>query len=352
MTKNIPLNKKYELTVADAADSKAIKNLFESIDYPLSIDIQFRRGDDPYRSFIEEDDGATVVLVREIETQKVIGMGACSCHKIWLNGEKKRGAYLNSLKLLPEHRRISTILPKAFKVMFDLTRNETDIYYATILEQATSTRKMFEKKRSYMPEYTKQEPYTTFFFSPSGKTYGMELEKGTVAGLDEFYEERLKNYNLAPLSRKINGIKDEDFIVWRKNGKILASCAVLNNQHNKNYYLNGYNGILKYLSHLPINFFGYPKPPKAGKTVNNASLSMLLFDESVTVKERAKFIKAASSYAQKYDFLMVGLAKNDISYEAFNKIRHIKYSSIIYTINENLPKNITGRPIYSDVAFM
>lgn len=346
------LNEKYELTVADANDSKAIKNLFESINYPLAIDLQFRRGDDPYRSFIEEDDGATIILLKETETQKVVGMGACSFHKIWLDGEKKRGAYLNSLKLLPEHRRNGIYIPKAFAMMFDLSRNETDIYYATILEQATSTRKMFEKKISFMPEYTKQELYTTFFFAPSKKNYGLELEKGNVAGLDEFYEERLKNYNLAPLSRKINGIKDEDFIVWRKNGKILASCAVFNNQNNKNYYLNGYNGILKYLSHFPINILGYPKLPKSGKTVNNASLSMLLFDESVTVSERAKFIKAASSYAKKYDFVMVGLAKNDFSYQAFNRIKHIKYNSIIYTINENLPQYITGRPIYFDVAFM
>ena len=346
------LNDKYELVLAEACDSEAIKYLFENSGYPYAIDLQFGRGDDPYRSIMEEDDGAIVVLLKETSTQKVVSMGVCSFHKIWLNGEKKRGAYLNSLKILPEHRKGAIFISKAFEMVFELSRNDTDIYYAAILEQASSTRKMFEKKRSNMPEYVKQDLYTTFCFKPSGRLHGMELEKGNVDGLDDFYEKCLKNYNLAPLNRNINGIKDEDFIVWRKNGKIIAACAVFNNKNNKNYWLNGYNGILKYIYHIPVHYLGYPKFPRPGSIVNIASLSMLMFDENVTVKERAKFIKAASYYAKQYDVLMVGLAQNDISYEAFSKIKHIKYSSIIYTINENKSKNLTNRSIYSDVAFM
>lgn len=343
----------YEIFIADKNDSPAIKKLFEKTSYPHLIDLQFRRGDYPYRSFMAEDKGADIMLVKDTAADTIIGMGACSYHDVLIDNEIKRGAYINGLKILPEYqKRYITLLPSAIKSMFDLTMDKTDIYYATVLEQAVSTQKTFEKKRSFMPVFDRQCTYTSFLFKPFRKTYGLELEKGNVNGLDDFYEKNLCKYNFAPVTRHINGACDDNYITWRKNGKILAACVILNNQSYKNYYLNGYNGIFRLISHLPTKLMGYPAFPKPGCSVDNVSLSMLMFDESLTSKDKSMFIKAASSYAADHDVVMTGIADNDPSYEAFNYIKHIKYSSILYTVNPGEVITADNRPIYIDVAYM
>lgn len=343
----------YELSIAAKDDSGSIKELFEKTSYSHLIDLQFRRGDDPYSSFMNEDNGATVILARNPDNHELIGMGACSYHDILINGEVKRGAYINGLKILPQYQKqYITLLPNAVRYMFENTNEYTDIYYATVLLQAKSTQSLFEKKRSFMPYFQKQCVYTSFLFSPSRKTYGLKLEKGNVENLDEFYKENLAGYNFAPLSRHLNGAKDEDFITWRKDGKILASCVIFNNQKNKNYYLNGYGGIFKILSHFPTRLFGYPKLPKPGRTVDNVSLSMLMFDKNLSAKDKAHFICTASSFAKEHNVITVGISDNDPSYESFRYIRHIKYSSILYTLNRKDIIKADNKPIYIDISYM
>ncbi|MEG1947194.1 MAG: hypothetical protein RR139_08875 [Lachnospiraceae bacterium] len=345
-------SKEYEFTLATAEDNEAIKNLFEHTNYKSVLDLQFRRGTDPFASFMQEDAGAVVMLLKHKITKDIIAMGACSFHEVYINGEIKRGAYLNGLKILPEYQQILSMMPLAFQTIQEATQSRTDLYYATILQPAKNLQQIFEKKRRNMPIYQKQCLNTAFIISPAHSTKGLHLEKGNVDGLDDFYEKHLINYNLAPVNRKMHGVCDEDFITWRENGTIIAACAVLNNQSTKNYFLNSYNGILKPLSHFPTRLLGLPAPPKTGESVNNASLSLLLFDESVDIPSRARFMKAASSFAREYDMIMIGLNDTDPTYHAFDKMIHLKYNSYLYTVNWGEVQNINNRPIYLDVAYI
>lgn len=343
---------KYEIAIATENDSDTIKYLFEHTSFNNLIDLQFRRGDNPYKSFMEEDAGAVIILLKDNATGKAIGMGACSFHDIYLNGEIKRGGYLNGLKILPEYRTKLRYLPQTFQLMNEVTKDQTDIYYATVLQLAKDVQNSFEKKRKSMPTYAKQCIYTSFLFNCASNTRGLNLEKGNVSGLDSFYEKRLCQYNLAPVKKDIHGLRNEDFITWRDNGKILASCAIINNQSMKNYFLKGYSGIVKFIAHFPMKLIGLPPFPKVGKTVDNLCISMLMFDDDVDLASRARFIRAASSFAKGCDVVTLGLTDTDPTYRAFKKISHIKYSSYLYTINYDEIQNVNSRPVYLDVTYM
>lgn len=343
---------KCELVIAGAEDSDAMQALFEQTSYNHSVDIQFRRGENPYTSFVEEDAGAVVLLAKEIQSGKTIGMGACSFHEIYINGTVKRGGYLNGLKLLPGHSESLRQLVFGFQQINALTKDQVDLYYATILQQAESVQRNFEKKRKSMPVYEKQCVFTSFLFKPACGTLGLHLEKGRTDGLDDFYEERLCHYNFAPVSRKRNNLCDEDFITWRENGKILASCAIYNNQSKKNYLVKGYKGILRLLPYAPTKLIGLPSFPKPGSVINNATLSLLLFDESVDLSSRQRFIRAASSFAKEYACVTLGLTDTDDTYAAFHQIRHMKFSSYFYTIHYDAIQSTNNRPIYLDIAYM
>ena len=341
----------YELVKAGPDDTEAIRKLYESISYGGPIDIQFRRGADPYSSLMNEGADAEILLLKSKKSGETIGMGACVINDIYYDGEKKRGGYLNGLKLLPEYQKKVLEGPRAFAYMHKLIQDKTDICYASMLKGAVKTQKMFEKVRRSMPRYVRQCTYTTFCFLPARTAKGLQLERGNTAGLNAFFNRLMPKYNLSPAA-KINSIEDKDFITWRADGKIMAACAIHNEQKVKNYYLNGYSGVFRMLRYLPTRIFGFPSFPKEKETINHATISMLLFDDDVSVNDRARFIKAASSYAREYDMCMVGLAYNDITYSAFKKIRHIKFSSYVYTINWDEPQDLTSRPIYLDISLM
>ena len=344
-------HRQFEIVRATPADSADIRRLFENIRYDAAIDLQFRRGNDPYRSFQEEDDGAVVLLLKETATGRTVGMGAASFHRVYLGGEVRRSAYLNGLKLLPEYHRRLRVLPEAFCRLREETQGESDICYAAVLRHNTPVQRLFERPHRSLPRFEKQGLYTSFLFSPSRKS-GLPLEKGGAAGLDAFYARWLPEYDLAPLNRYMPGLTDEDFIIWQEGGRILAACALLDDRRNKNYYLNGYHGAYRLLSKLPTRLLGYPAVPKVGQTVNNVSLSMLLFDPTVDTAGRAQFIRSASFFAKGHEVVMVGLAENDPTYQAFRGLRHVPYSSFLYTVDMGGEMKLGDRPVYLDVAYM
>lgn len=214
-----------------------------------------------------------------------------------------------------------------------------------------SVQHLFEKPHRSLPWFEKQGLYTSFLISP-GRKSGLPLEKGGAAELDAFYARWLPMYDLAPLNRNMAGLTDEDFIVWREGGRILAACALLDDRRNKNYYLCGYSGAFRILPGLPTRLLGYPAVPKTGQTVDSVSLSMLLFDPAVDTAGRAHFIRSASSFARGHEVVMVGLAENDPTYQAFRRLRHVPFSSILYTVDMGGEMKLGARPIYLDVAYM
>ena len=149
-------NRQFEIVRATPADSADIRRLFENIRYDAAIDLQFRRGNDPYRSFQEEDDGAVVLLLKETATGRTVGMGAASFHRVYLGGEVRRSAYLNGLKLLPEYHKRLRVLPEAFCRLREETQGESDICYAAVLRHNTPVQRLFEKPHRSLPRFEKQ----------------------------------------------------------------------------------------------------------------------------------------------------------------------------------------------------
>lgn len=160
-------NKVCEMVTAEPSDEQGIKELFEQLSYNLKIELQFQRGKNPYWSYMQEDKGAVIILCKLKETGQIVGIGACSFHHIYLDGEQKRGGYLNGLKILPEYYGFGRYISKAFDAMKKCVDGKADVYYVSILSDAIETQKIFEKTRANMPQYSRQCLYTSFMFRPA-----------------------------------------------------------------------------------------------------------------------------------------------------------------------------------------
>ena len=186
-------NRQFEIVRATPADSADIRRLFENIRYDAAIDLQFRRGNDPYRSFQEEDDGAVVLLLKETATGRTVGMGAASFHRVYLGGEVRRSAYLNGLKLLPEYHRRLRVLPEAFCRLREETQGESDICYGT-----TRRCSVCLKSRTVPCRDLKSRGCIPRFCSPRAERAGCRWKRAVRQGWTHFTPAGCQSTTLRP----------------------------------------------------------------------------------------------------------------------------------------------------------
>ena len=340
----------FRFLIAGPEHTEIIKKMYESISYDGPIDIQFRRGDDPYHSVVSESDDHVILLCRSERDGKYIAMGICSIYKAYLDGEIKRVGYLNGLKILPEYRKKMTILPRGFAALHEVLDGRVDLCFASMLRSAAENQKMFEKRRSFMPAYVRQCEYTSYLFRPARRD-GIGLCHGFSEKLNEFYKLNAPKYNLRPV-HPVSEITDNDWLYWEKDGRIAAACAVFDETENKNYYLNRYNGVMRTLSHFPTKLIGLPAFPKEHSIADTVTMSMLLFDDSLDLPERRRFILSASSYARDHNICILGLTDSGDTYKVFRSIPNVPFGSYLYTIDWGRDSDITGRRVFCDTALM
>ena len=240
------------------------------------------------------------------------------------------------------------------------TAEYNPFYYTTILQSNEPAIKMLEKRRKGMPPYIYLGQYTVFCLGAGGKqkSASFYFKRGYTDELSAFYKENLPKYNLSSKNEWLYGLKKDDFYYLQSSdGKILASCAIWNQQSYKQYVISGYDGIYKAFSHLPIGLLGFPTMPKAGTSANYASIAALIIpDENRDIARL--FLKSVLSEAKKYDFIMLGLFENHPLLNIVQKLRHIKYKSRLYAVDysgnesEHLISGLDNRPIMLEVGLL
>ncbi len=353
-------NKSWELSIAEQEDSAGIQKVFDDGSFGGGISVKFSRYPDPYRSFWNEGEHIVMPIVKDIETNEILGVGGCVIRRAHVNGILQNTGYLTGLKILQSHqRKINCIVP-AYKLLAEKTAAFNPFYYTTILKSNENAIKLLEKRRKNMPPYIYIGEYTVFCLGTGGRTKsgGYTFSRGHTPSLSAFYKEHLPKYNLSPGDEWLYGLKSDDFYYLQSpDGKILAACALWNQQSYKQYTISGYSGVYKMLSHLPIGLLGYPVMPKPGESANYASIALLIV-ENENFDIARLFLKLVLSEARNYDFVMLGLFNNHPLMDVIEKIRHIKYQSRLYAVDysenesERLLSGLDNRPVMLEVGLL
>lgn len=345
-------NDRYTLRLAEHDDAAGIKKVFESGEFPGGISIQFLRGEDPFTSLQNDGDKAIVLIIVDTITNEIIAVGACIIRKAYVNGGIKNVGYLTGLKVLPQYHRKVSIIPKAYEFLYQVTKDDIDLYYTTILTDNIPAQKLLEKKRKNMPEYKYIGNYTVYCMGTGKKRNNLDIECGNIKDLDEFYSKCLPNNNLSPINRNLFGLQNSDFYTLRQDGEIIIACAVWNQQDYKQYLLKSYSGVYKAISKLPTRYLGYPPFPKSNRLINYASISLLSCNRDVDHKIVQEFVEKVIEKSTDYDLIFLGMFE-DCKYNIiFNKIKHVKYKSRLYEVKWNEESGKLQQPINLEVGLL
>ncbi len=353
------LNDKYEICLAQPSDADQLLTLYECGDFKGAVSVLYTRRPDPIASLMKEGERAVIPIVRDLENDVIVGMGACIIRKAYVNGEIRNTGYLTGLKGLPNYRKRVPAISQTYSYLHNETKADVDLYYTTILKENTAVQKMLEKKRKTMPEYRRIGEYTVYCFRTGGKgkpktrSNGWTLERASLEELAGLDIQNPAGYNLTPADRALHGLTDDD--VWflkDHEGKVAAACALWSQTSWKQYIVTGYGGIFKWLQKLPLKWTGYPDLPEAGVPVNYAAVTLLMVrDGDLAAAEQ--LIAMAAQRASAYDFLMLGLFENHPLRAVMEKRKCIKYGSILYTVHwEDNGLDLDERPVSLEIGLL
>lgn len=328
-------NDKFEISLAKPEDAAQLLRIYECDDFNGNISVLFTRRPDPFNSLLNEGEKVVIPTVKDKENGIIVGMGACVIRKAYINGEVKNVGYLTGLKGLPEYRKRVPYIIQVYRFLYELTKDDVDIYFTTILKENTEVQKMLEKKRKNMPEYRSMGEYTVYCFKTgtSLRENDYTLEMGNISELETQRNGGPASFNFSPVNVRLHGLRDDDIYILRNHyGNVVASCAVWNQQSYKQYVITKYNGIYRYLKRIPLKIIGYPSFPQENVPANYGSISLLTVkDNNPLLAEH--FIRRVAEKSLNYEFLVLGLFENHPYISFMDRLKSVKYQSRAYTVH-------------------
>ena len=345
-------NDKIELRAAVPGDMDGIRKVFLSGKFDGEFCVQFLREPDPLVSLRHDGDSVVMIVMEYVSTREIIAVAGCVIRREYAGGTVRRIGYLTGLKILPEYQKKVYCIADGYQLIRDLTKEDVDIYYTTILSSNSGAIKLLEKKHKRMPSYHFLGEYTTYCIKGGGK------ERGTLTGLtaqerETLYQGKvLPGLDFSPSGTALYQLKDQDFIALRgRDNEILAACAIYDQQAYKKYVISGYNRKYKLLSKLPTRWLGFPAFPKENSELNYASVAFLYVKDHDPELGR-KFLRAAAAHSSRYEILLAGLFENNTDQEIFASYKHVKFKSRLYEVTWEEPQYQPGNPVGLEVSLL
>lgn len=320
-------NDRYTLRFAEEADNDGIREIFESGSFDGRISVQYLRGPRPLDSFRRDGEEARILVICDNKYGRIAAVGGAVLRREYVNGTPEMCAYLTGLKIHRDYRYKIIFLPKAYQ-FFHENVPDCRLYYTTILDDNHTAISLLEKGHRNMPFYHYLGHYTTYCFHGGRKL--LEVETGNTEGFDGLMQSHFSTRSLTPVDYGCLGFGENTFYCVREHGEIQACCFVGNQQGHKQYKMSSYGGVYKLLSHLPTDWFGYPKFPRSGSEIHFGVVSYLYVKDD-DEKFCSDFLRSVAAQTD-FSLLIWGGYENNPLCRALDGMKTVHYGSRLYSV--------------------
>jgi hypothetical protein len=339
-----------EYRLAQPSDDEELRRIVRESPFPGAISLSLEREPNYFlASAIEGMFHQTLVLC-ELKTGEVIGMGDRSVRPRWLNGCVQDIGYFSGLRGREKYRQglaAARFLGEGFEGMRELHKDyRASFYLLSIVADNDIARRILNSKLSYYPHL---HPYTRMFaytIQPARvkKESRIKITRGSLdlipaivdclarSGMrTQFAPHWTRDTLLSPLTP---ALIIEDFFLAVSGDRVVGCLALWDQQSFKQSVIRGYSGtIARYrkIINLLSPLGGWPILPEVGTRLNHCYACFLAVDnddpEIFSALLRALYNEAAR---RKYDYFMLGLAEGNPFHPIVKSYRPITYESQIY----------------------
>jgi hypothetical protein len=283
----------------------------------------------------------------------IVAAGCRSVRPVYLNGIETNLGYLNSLRVLDEHRGGRTI--DIFRILREFHKDGlTRGYLNTIIDDNAHAQTALASGRRGMPLYTDLGRYICYAVSINRRrrikpSPGIEIATGRGVGINDivgFLNEEGRRKQFFPVykvddfpSDYTRGFDPGDFLVALKGGEISGIIGKWDQGAFKQNIVTGYHGLIKRLKpalNMTLRISGYEPLPAAGEKIRMFYASFTCIkDNDPAILEALVGRLYEDNKSCGYHYFLIGLHETDNLRKAFAKYFSIRYSSRIYLVTHD-----------------
>lgn len=361
------LNKSFRIEKATSNDDEEIRILLRETPMEGHVKLSFEQDPNYFEAQNIEGDRHITLLVKENDTNSIIGMGSRSIKRVYINGKIHRIGYLSKLRARSGKRAIQCLIEGFSEFKKIRQTDELSFDMTSIIDDNLVARNLLEKGHSKLPSYKFLTNYSTYLIPTKKKMKKQaSINSDQVSDLKEiarclqrnnsryqfatnWTEEDLSDNNLC------RELKPNDFILLKKNNKVTACAAIWDQRKFKQSIVKEYKhsiGILKPIINIALSLFRYPSMPAPNSVIPMAFLSHIAVDEDNEDDFKLLLDHAIKKAMYKgIEFLVVGFADNHPLRRVVQDDYSIReYLSRIYLVGNKDSLTLENSPIHIEVA--
>lgn len=292
-----------------------------------------------------------ITVARNV-TGNIVGFGIRSLKSMYINGGIQQIGYLSNLRIEKKYRG-KLLLAKGFKYLHELHQdNQCPFYLTTIISDNENAKGVLLNARGLLPIYQPWGKLNTYLINGSyikSSTPNLQIEFAQSSHLDEivkFLQTEGKQKQFFPhytendfnqASGLLQGLKDKNILIAKKNHKIVATLALWDQNAFKQILVNSYHPLLNMLR--PI-YNVYSKIRNKPYLVKPGSLLDFYYAAIVCVKNNdanlfRHILSKAVIYANKHNklFFALGLHENDPLNDVLKDFSYKLMQSNLYIVS-------------------
>jgi len=338
--------------LAKPSDDMELRKVLREMPMPGAVQIAYLREPSFFEALQVEGRYNEVIIGREQETERIVGLGSRSIKTAFINGHPSPLGYLSSLRLAEEYRG-GTNLVRGYRVLRERHQDErAKLYITTIMEGNTMAREILASGRVGLPVY---HDYGRFYCMAISLRQKLRLTpvktldirpaaREDVPAIIEFWRQEgakkqfFPEYTAADLlssSGLLRGLELRDVFLAFSGEKLVGTSAAWDQKSSRQSLVTGYNKRLSLLR-LPYNviarLLGYPILPRPGSNLAYFNLSLVCIREDEPCIFTSLLTEIVKRYRSRYSLFMAGLHERDPLLPVLRQYRHFPYVSRLYLV--------------------
>lgn len=361
---------RFRFGLAEPADDAQLRARMAQDWMEGRIAVSFRREPDYFSGCRLQGELAQVIVCREAEGGKIVGLGSRCSGRMYVNGEARRAGYLADLRGDPAYRK-GTLLARGYRFLRDLDQADPlPVYYTVIYDTNAVAINNLTGARAGLPSYVPLGRILTpaIHLDLARRAIvlpGVELRRARadeLGAIVAFLNQQLRARQFAPVYQECDflpggrctGLKAEDFFIALKGGRIAATVAAWDQAAIRQTHVERYSPALAALRPL-YNLASAISPlkplPAVGARIPHLYLSCIAAADDDLAVFRALLRFAYNQLRSgPWHYAIAGLHENDPLAPALAEYRAIAAAGLLFKVDFNQPFALSNSIPYIEMA--
>ena len=349
--------------IASLSDDDELREILSKTYMKGEISLSFESEPSFFNSISILGESQEVLIIRDLENEKIIGFMIKSIKNVFINGHPKKVRYLSSLRLLDEYRR-GRLMHQGFQYLKSFIENSNMINFTTIIEDNRYARDMLTSSRVGLPNYLPIGKMKTFIIKPTSRVRyksksNIKIEKGiskfSLKEIISFLHKEGSKKDFFPVyteemfnSSQLRDFDINNLYLAHNETEILGVVGVWDQTRFKQTVVkelsNKYKLLKPFNNYILSPIFNYPLISPPGKirsfyinlisirNNNPDTLSLLIDQISIDYSNCG------------YNYFIIGLSENDNLCFSLDNFHTLEYNSLLYLVDDKRKVPLTRTP--------